>query len=325
MGDSVFLLDEFVATRPGEPFRLFPFGRVVKDGHVREITPELAALFKLPHFKPPIKLGNHADETPAGGHIVGLEVRDDGLYAIPEYTDQGTGVLERGDYRYHSPEIIWENGYLEHPETGDPIMGPLIVGDALLHTPHLGEAARLYSVEIQERTMESVQVPASLWDKFMAIFDKKMAEPEPKPEAPPIQTYDVEEFDAVGGERDAYKAKVAEMEAAADRKAKAEGYAAKVKEIGGLGEGEDVPEMLLGMTDEQAEWVLAKFSALSAQIDAGALFGEVGGDNDKTVPSDPEERLQAAIKLKVEEAEVNYAAAVRLVAEEQPELFAHRL
>ena len=78
--DSFYVIDDFVNVRPGDPFRLLPFGTLIKGGKKRNITPELAAKFKLPHFKPPIKLGLHNYETPAGGHITGLFVGKDGLY-----------------------------------------------------------------------------------------------------------------------------------------------------------------------------------------------------------------------------------------------------
>jgi hypothetical protein len=113
---------EYVSVSAGEPFRLLPLGRLVKGGEVREITRELLEKFRIPHFKPPIKLGDHADETPAGGFIAGLEVRDDGLYAIPEYTEKGQKAIDEGDYRYQSPEVIWdEDGGFEDPNTGQTI------------------------------------------------------------------------------------------------------------------------------------------------------------------------------------------------------------
>src|SRR5512146_469153 len=100
MPESMFLIDQYVSTRPGEPYRLLPFGRIVKNGTARDITRELAGKFRLPHFKPPIKLGSHEETTPAGGHIIGLQVRDDGLYAVPEMTDKGAKSLDEGDYKY---------------------------------------------------------------------------------------------------------------------------------------------------------------------------------------------------------------------------------
>ena len=136
--------EKYVHTEAGEPFRIFPFGEIFKDGEMREVTSEMASSFTLPHFKPPIKLGSHVDTTPAGGHIMALEVRDDGLYAVPEYTEKGNKSIKEGDYRYNSPEIIWADKAIEDPETGDWIPGPMIVGVALLHEPHLGEATALY-------------------------------------------------------------------------------------------------------------------------------------------------------------------------------------
>ena len=115
MTDTTYLLDNYVATKAGQAYRLFPFGKIVKNGKTREITPETASQFRLPHFKPAIKLGSHDDPTPAGGFIVALEVRDDGLYAIPEWNEVGDKAMQDGAYRYHSPEIIWGDGAIENP------------------------------------------------------------------------------------------------------------------------------------------------------------------------------------------------------------------
>jgi hypothetical protein len=110
MDNTTYLIDDYVATKTGTGYRLFPFGVIYKNGKRREITPEFASQFKLPHFKPPIKLGSHDDPTPAGGHIVALEVRADGLYAIPEWNEKGEISNTDGAYRYHSPEVIWNDG-----------------------------------------------------------------------------------------------------------------------------------------------------------------------------------------------------------------------
>ena len=65
MEQTEYAITELVTVRPGEPFRLLPFGRLVKGGRSWDITPEFARRFQLPHFKPPIKMGSHSDETPA--------------------------------------------------------------------------------------------------------------------------------------------------------------------------------------------------------------------------------------------------------------------
>ena len=69
--NSMYLIDEYVNVTAGEPYRLFPFGKIIKGGKTREITRELAAKFKLPHFKPPIKRGSHNDDAPAGDGLNG--------------------------------------------------------------------------------------------------------------------------------------------------------------------------------------------------------------------------------------------------------------
>lgn len=156
--NSMFVMDNYVQVQPGQPYRLFPFGKIIKGGFTHVITPDYAKKFKLPHFKPAIKLGSHEDTTPAGGSISKLEVREDGLYAYPDLTEKGSKALAEGDYKYHSPEVLWDDGVIENPQTGELMSGPFIVGDALLHTPHLGEDAALYSAEIQPLTREDLQM-----------------------------------------------------------------------------------------------------------------------------------------------------------------------
>lgn len=313
----MYLIDEYISVAPGEPYRLFPFGKIYKDGKVREVTPELAAKFKLPHFKPPIKRGSHAESAPAGGHIKALEVRSDGLWAIPEYNENGMSDVQSGAYRYHSPEVIWSDGdVFEDPQTGEFIQGPLIVGDALLHMPHLGEAAALYSVEPNTEgnenmsdQLETVAVPKSFWDSFVAFF-----KPEPKPETEPVQAeeFDADQFAAVARERDEYKAEIDRMKSEAERAARVESFAAELKETKVNGE---FAEILAGMDGEVAARFVQEFKALSAQINESALLDERGTEGDGQ-----EVTLDAAIKAKMADKKVDYATAFNLVRAESPEL-----
>lgn len=324
--ESTYLIDQYVNVKPGEAYRLLPFGQIIKNGKRRDITPEIAARFKLPHFKPPIKLGSHDDKTPAGGSIVALEVRPDGLYGIPELTDKGAQTLAEGDYRYHSPEVIWEGGGYEDPQTGELIEGPLIVGDALLHTPHLGERAALFEVTpfTRSETMEeqSVTIPTSLWAKAMAkLFPdpEQMADPKPEP-TPEQEGVKPEEFQAAVAERDEYKAKFEEMQAKQERQAQFDKFNAELKDTK-LEGVENGPEILAAMTAEQADWVLAQFKALSAQVAANdKITEEMGNDGENTTPDDPKEALNAAVLAKVKELKVTYNAAMEVVAKETPEL-----
>ena len=322
MTDSMYLLDEYVNVKAGDPIRLFPFGKLVKGGKAREITADLASKFRLPHFKPPIKLGSHDDETPSGGNLTRLEVRADGLYGYPEYTDKGAKALEEGDYRYHSPEVIWEGG-LEDPTSGEIIEGPLIAGLALLHTPHLGEQAALYTVE-QTNTQggkpmsETVEVPKGLWDKFVAWFDKT-AEPKPEPSPEPeVPEIDAEEFEATKLKAEEYKAELEAFKAEQEKKARIDKFAADLKEAELV--IEEGAEKLADLDDEQAEWVLTQFKALSNQADTSELFAEKGTTGE-SLPENPVEKLHALVQAKAQEAGIDYNAAFKLIQIEQPELF----
>ena len=322
--EQTYLIDEFVHTQAGEPFRLFPFGKLFKSGKLREVTPESAKSFNLPHFKPPIKLGSHLDETAAGGTISALEVRDDGIYAVPEYTDKGNKAIEEGDYRYNSPEIIWGDQALEDPATGDMITGPLIVGVALLHTPHLGEAAALYRMEPVEdnheelnMTEEMVSVP--ILEKVVAIFrPEKDEEQELEPVLP--ENYEAEQEELT--DLRTYKAEQLEADAKAEslsvvkKEFETEEFGTAFIE---LGKSDEAAEVLASMSDEQRSWVLTNFKALSKQIDESALTTESGNSGDSEAGSDV---VDAAIKAYMAEHKVGYVDAFNAIQVAQPEIFA---
>ena len=302
MNNSEYVITEFVSVALGEPFRLLPFGRLVKGGKAREITAELAGRFRLPHFRPPIKLGSHRDETPAGGHIVALEVREDGLYAVPEYNDEGAAAMARGAYRYHSPEIVWEGGF-EDPKTGAMQEGPLIIGDALLHTPHLGEAAALYSADImgdEDMTTETVTVPVSWLDR---LFGRNQdANPQPEPPQALTTAVDADLFAAVQAERD-------------DLAARLERLLAETP----LAEDAELPALLAGLPEETAADLLRRFRALAEQARVSALTADVGHEGQSTT-GDPVAALDAAIRSAMKADGLNYNQALSKLTAEQPEL-----
>ena len=310
--ETTYLLDNYVATKTGEPYRLFAFGRIVKNGKVREITPEYAAQFKLPHFKPAIKLGSHEETTPAGGHIIGLEVRADGLYAVPEWNEKGDSSMRDGAYRYHSPEVLWDGGAIEDPKTGAMISGPLVLGDALLHAPHLGEDAKFYTVEIQgEKTMEenTVNVPVSLWEKFVAPLLTKQ---EPK-----VVEVIPEDYTITKQERDEYKSKLDAQVAESERKSRVEKFTAELTETKA---DPSLAELLADLPEEKSEAVLKQFKALSAQIDESKITAEVGKEGGEA-PADPKAAFNAAVLAIVNEKKINYNAAFEQVKVAQADLF----
>ena len=324
MDNSEFVVTEYITVAPGEPFRLLPFGRLVKGGKAREITAEFARLFRLPHFRPPIKLGSHRDETPAGGHIVALEVRDDGLYAVPEYNDEGTTALARGAFRYHSPEILWDGG-LEDPATGTRQTGPIIVGDALLHTPHLGEAAALYSAAIYETdgeddmSNETITVPVTWLDR---LFGRAPEQEPPAPQAPPpaptATDVTIDQFAAIQSERDDLAARLERLEIERTTAARVARFETELAETS-LAEDEGLPALLAGLPDETAAELLRRFKALAEQARVAALTADVGHEGQATT-GDPVTELDAAVKSLMQKDSLNYTQALNKLAAEQPDV-----
>jgi phage I-like protein len=309
-----YLFDKFVNTEIGDGYRLFPFGKVVKSGKVREITPEYARQFKLPHFKPAIKLGSHEDATPAGGHIVSLEVRDDGLYAIPEWNEQGLKALNDGAYRYQSPEVIWSDGGLEHPETGEIIEGPLILGDALLHTPHLGDKAAMYSVETnKEKKMQENMIPDSAWEKFTAFLDAKLKGM--KPETVEIVPDD---YEVTKKQRDEYAAKLEAIEAEKLHTAKVEKYSTELTETKA---DPEMAELLANVPEETADLIMKQFRALSEQINESELTEEKGTEG-TGAELEPKAAFNALVVAHSAEKKIGYNDAFTAVKAENPDLFA---
>ena len=323
MAETEYAITEYLAVAPGEPFRLLPFGTLVKNGRRRDITPEVARAFRLPHFRPAIKLGSHADTTPAGGHIVGLEVRDDGLYAVPEFNDEGAAALARGAYRYHSPEIVWDGG-MEDPRTGAMQQGPLIVGDALLHTPHLGEAAALYAAEVSKGAMsmsnDTVTVPVSWLDRLLGRVPDEPPAPTPGPQPVALSAApQADELSAVLAERNDLAAKIATMEAERTRAARVQHFDAELDGTP-LADDAELPAVLADLPEATAAELLRKFKALAAQIQLSALTGDVGSEG-QAVTGDPTAALDAAIRAEMTKNKTDYSAALTALMAAQPELF----
>lgn len=312
--ETTFFIDNYVSTKVGDAFRLFPFGKIVKNGKTREITRESAASFKLPHFRPAIKLGSHEDTTPAGGHIVSLEVRDDGLYALPEWNEAGAKAMQDGAFRYQSPEIIWEDGALENPKDGTMINGPLILGDALLHNPHLGEDTAFYSTEIlqtgEQPMSENITVPTSLWDKFIAPLLQK-------PEPQEVKTVIPEDYESTKLELNEVKSKLEAQAFAVERKARVDKFESELKETKA---DPTLAELLADLSDDKAGLVMRQFKALSEQIKESNLTEEKGTDS-TGVAGDPKAEFNAAVLNIVKDAHVNYNAAFEQAKIQHADLF----
>lgn len=312
--------DNFVTLTPGEPIRLFPFGKLTRAGKVIDFTKELAARMKLPRYKPAIKLGSHEDVTPSGGSIESLLVGEDGLYAIPAFTEKGAKAVEDGDYRYHSPEVIWD-GRLEDVVNGD-LEAPLITGLALLHDPALGAAAALYQVEdlshkeIQMEVLEKMQEEnKNFLGKLGELFTAKKKEDDKQTEA----------FTALETERNEYKAKLDKLQAEKEREESLAAIKSEfaTEEFGAAYQAlntDENAEMLASMSEEQRAWVNTNLRALSAQIAESKLLGEEGEAGEEG-GEEGADKVDAIVRKYMADKKVDYVKAVAELTKEQPDLF----
>jgi len=327
--DFVYLPTEYATVvEPGDPLPLFPLVSIFKNGVER--TAEIISKLKLPHFLPPVKLGSHEEGTPAGAHIKGLFIRDGMVWGTPEMNDKGVKAIAEKHYKYLSPEVIWEGG-LEDPLTGNVIPAPLIVGAALLHTPHLGEATALYTVEPIEShkekftmTQEMDMVSVSTLEKIKEFFttsthDPELQKPEPQQAAAPSEDY-AAKLEAANKEAEKYKAEAERLQAERQQGERISYFASEFKEATAVAEDKELHTLLAGLDEEIARELVTKFKALSAQIDESNLTSDVGeqsngeGVNQALV-------FDAAVRKHMTEHKVNYNAAVSAVANQQPELW----
>ena len=326
VNNNSYIVDKYVSVKAGDPYRLFAFGEITRGGITRTITPEYAAQFKLPPFKPPVKLGSHDEATPAGGHITRLEVRDDGLYAYPEFTEKGNKAVTDGDYRYHSPEVIWHDGALE---TNDGVIaGPLILGDALLHSPYLGEATAFYSTSTiqKENDMENVSIPQSLFDQLLGFLKPKQETPEPAPEPTPVT--ETAEFKAVATERENYAAELAAIKAekaAGELKATIVSQLQKSEDFGAVYESAEAADEAAGhfaaLPEGEREYFMRTIKALTAQVNESALLGEKGTEGAPSIGAAPRAEFDAEVQKIVKDKSINYVDAFNVAKTTHADLF----
>lgn len=322
---DLYIVENLVATKAGEPYLWLPYGLIRKGDKEHNVTPELAAKFRMPHFKPAVKLGSHDETTPAGAHLIRHELRADGIWVYPELVPNGEKAMAEGAYRYHSPEIIWEDGYIQNPTTGEYESGPFIMGDALLHTPHLGEKTALYSIERNNPMTDSmVSVPTGLWDKFMAMFERQVNPPAPTGETPEVTQLKAQASEAtkLKAELDALKAqatKAQELSAMAVELQKKETYGALYTDAA---VARTAAEHFTAMPKETREWAQQQIRALVAQVDESQLTKKFGKTvNGAAGAVTAKAQFNAEILRVSVEKQVDYNRALQIVAADKPDLY----
>lgn len=140
-----------LATAEGEPVReflLIPFGEVGVErpvaGESFVFTPRHAESAKRWFDRMGRKLavdyehqtfdrynGRRDGLRPAAGWIGGLEIRDDGLWAVEvTWTERAAELLRSGEYRYFSPVIFWT----DEDHTDVAALGPVaLTNDPAMH------------------------------------------------------------------------------------------------------------------------------------------------------------------------------------------------
>ena len=175
----------------GQPFRIFPIGTFKRGERTIELTAERLQRIEQnyntgnhPRWKVPIYFGHPTDaeaDPPKVGNAVRLEYRDgDGLYAYPEFTDDGKKAVQDGAYQYVSPGIIWA-GYTD--QSGKEI-SDVLDHIALTNRPWFGSQTAIFSSDANlmkgDDTMEENKL-SELFNMFRALFaDAMMKCPECK-------------------------------------------------------------------------------------------------------------------------------------------------
>lgn len=153
MTNSIRWVEPF-AYKPGEPFRIMPVGDFKRGDRELKITKDrLEALAAnanngRPRWHIPLYLGHPTEQNPDPpkvGNVTKLEVRDDGLYAFPEWTGDGEKAVTDGAYQFNSPGVMWSlNGSAYADEKGNKFDN-VLDHVALTNKPWFGRATALFS------------------------------------------------------------------------------------------------------------------------------------------------------------------------------------
>jgi hypothetical protein len=191
----------------------------------------------------------------------------------------------------------------------------LILGDALLHMPHLGEAAKLYSVEITQGDKpmnENVSVPSNLWEAFTAFLLKKQETVEVIKEVIP------EDYAAAKQERDEFKTKIETQEREAARKMLVDKYEGELKETKA---DPSLADLFADMPEEKAGMLIRQLKALSEQIKETNLTEEKGKESAGSPDADPKAEFNTVVLSIAKDKGIPYTAAFEVVKVTHADLF----
>lgn len=178
------------AYKPGQAFRVMPLGEYKRGQRTLDLTPaRLKAMAEnynagRPRWKIPIYAGHPTSanpDPPKLGNAARLEFKDgEGLFAVPEYNEEGARVVASEGYQFVSPGVLWSlqpgSEYAdENGQTWDNVCDHI----ALTNKPYFGANTALFSEaalpEPETMQMDGGGKPAHLL-KTMGGMLKKMLE-----------------------------------------------------------------------------------------------------------------------------------------------------
>lgn len=151
--DNILWVDPFKYTA-GEPFRIFPVGEFKRGSRTLSITKERLSEMKAnydanrPRWKAPIYAGHPTDtnpDPPKLGNVSKLELRDDGLYATPEYSDKGKELIGDESYQYVSPGVLWSLAGGKYADEQGNEFDNVLDHVALTNRPFFGSKTAVFS------------------------------------------------------------------------------------------------------------------------------------------------------------------------------------
>ena len=350
-------IDSFAAVSPTDWIRILPIGKFERMGRSVQVTrqklEEMVRNFKQgkPGFGVPIKV-THDDTTGKVGNIIDLEVREDGLYGLPDWFPRGLQMLRDKWFQYVSGEVIW--GPIDY-DNGEKVSN-LLVGLALLNDPYFHETA-LFSIddlrsanpvkpvshsesEEAEREDSSALDDAdgnesnqtgdvdmdekTLVEAFASALDRvfgKKAEPTPEPEKLTLPVEETEEYKAL-------QARLEKAEQAREKAERAQAFSDRVEKfraiVGdelkiGEKDGADLFATIAETHPEEAQALAEQVKALYAQVTEGVLLKELGTSTPEDT-ADPVAKFTALVE-KAKQDGKDEASAIEAVGREHPDLY----
>jgi hypothetical protein len=164
---------------------------------------------------------------------------------------------------------------------------------------------------------KTVSVTESFFERLVnRVFDRSQ---EDAPKADNLTAgVNLEEFSALQARKAELEAEIVRLQNEQEFAARLDKFSAKIASTKVAMDGAAL--MLASMTSEQAEWTLTQFKALSAQIDESQLTAGIGKSGVE-LSTDPQEKLNVAIKARMAANNTDYLTAFNQLREQDPELF----